>query len=47
MNPENGKLMFKQQFLYLAFLSKSEIPIKIKITARFKQEQVKKTQIRR
>jgi hypothetical protein len=38
MNPENGKLMFKQEFLYLAFLSKSEMPVKIKITAKFKLE---------
>jgi hypothetical protein len=47
MNPENGKLMFKQEYLYLAILSKSEMPVKIRITTKFKLEQVKKALIRR
>ena len=36
INPENGKLMFKHEYLYLAFLSKSEMPVKVKITPKFK-----------
>lgn len=47
MNPENGKIMFKQQYLYLAFISKSDMPVKIKILAKFKIDQVKKPLMKR